>query len=108
MSLVSIEDNKIIKMLIGKTNKIGELRSEVKRLNGLLSEKHMQDTLMVYSPANSDDIMPYPSDAKQWREYHGKEAWLYNPWTGEPRDARDIGSDTFGHLIQPPEKGDIK
>jgi D-hexose-6-phosphate mutarotase len=38
-------------------------------------------------------------NAVQWREYHGKVAWLYNPWTKVQRDARDIGDDTFGYLI---------
>lgn len=57
-----------------------------------------QDKLMKFCPATGTD-KPYPSHAAQWREYHGKVAWLYNPWTKVQRDARDIGSDTFGYLI---------
>lgn len=61
-----------------------------------------QHTLMKFCPATRTP-QPYPSHAEQWRKYHGKEtAWLFNPWTGEQRDARDVGSDTFGHLIVPP------
>ena len=60
-----------------------------------------QQTLMKFDPAHCDE-KPYPSNAEQYREYHGKVAWLFNPWTGEARDAYDIGSDTFGLLIVPP------
>ena len=60
-----------------------------------------QDSLMVFDPA-SGAREPYPSHAVQWREYNGEKAWLVNPWTGRNRDARDVGSDTFGHLIVPP------
>lgn len=60
-----------------------------------------QQTLMKFDPATCEE-KPYPSNAEQYREYHGKVAWLFNPWTGDARDAYDIGSDTFGQLIQPP------
>ena len=60
----------------------------------------MQEQLMKYSPDTGEE-RPYPSNAKQWREYHGRVAWLYNPWTGEKRDLRDIGSDVLGELIVP-------
>jgi hypothetical protein len=40
--------------------------------------------------------------ASDFREQEGKTAWLYNPWTGTLRDARDVGSDPFGYLIEPP------
>ncbi|MCP4280777.1 MAG: hypothetical protein GY776_12320 [Alteromonas sp.] len=58
-----------------------------------------QDELMRYDPATLE-YNPYPSHAEQWRIYHGKTAWIYNPWTGRPRSACDIGSDTFGLLIE--------
>ena len=58
----------------------------------------IQETLMRYDPVNGSE-KPYPSHAKQYREYHGLTAWLYNPWTGKERDARDIGSDVDGVLI---------
>lgn len=57
-----------------------------------------QDDLMKFDPATNTPH-PYPSHADQYRIYHGQVAWLYNPWTGEARDARDIGSDCFGYLI---------
>lgn len=57
-----------------------------------------QERLMMWNPCNGS-AQPYPSHAKQYREYHGKDAWLFNPWTGVRRDSRDIGTDTFGHLI---------
>lgn len=58
----------------------------------------MQDELMLYSPDNGRPY-PYPSHAAQWRRYHGKVAWLFNPWTRAPRHPIDIGSDPFGHAI---------
>lgn len=42
---------------------------------------------------------PTPVFPSAYRAQHGKIAWLYNPYTGHPRDPRDIGTDTFGHLI---------
>ena len=60
-----------------------------------------QEQLMKYSPDTREES-PYPSNAKQWREYHGRVAWLYNPWTGKQRDLLDIGSDVYGELIVPP------
>jgi hypothetical protein len=64
--------------------------------------KEQQRTLMKYDPATGEE-RPYPSHAAQWREWHGDmTAWLFNPWTGRRRDARDVGSDVVGHLIVPP------
>lgn len=60
-----------------------------------------QQSLMVCDPATGEE-KPYPSHAEQYRKYHGEVAWIFNPWTKEQRDARDIGSDIFGHLIVPP------
>lgn len=61
----------------------------------------MQNELMKFDPATGEP-QPYPSHAEQWREWHGKmTAWLFNPWTGGRRDARDIGSDIQGHLMVP-------
>ena len=61
-----------------------------------------QSALMKFDPANGGD-RPYPSHAAQWRDWHGHStAWLFNPWTGERRDARNVGSDVAGHLIIPP------
>jgi hypothetical protein len=58
-----------------------------------------QEKLMKFDPA-TNEAAPYPSHAAQYRAYHGRVAWLYNPWTGRPRDPRDIGTDTFGHGIE--------
>lgn len=55
--------------------------------------------LMKFDPA-SGWSKPYPSHAAQWREHNGKTAWLFNPWTGERRNAQDVGSDPFGLLIR--------
>jgi hypothetical protein len=61
-----------------------------------------QYTLMMFDPATSQPH-PYPSQADQWREWHGHgTAWLYNPWTGQQRYAEDVGSDITGLLIVPP------
>lgn len=60
-----------------------------------------QETLMKFDP-ETGDTRPYPSRADDWRKYHGPVAWLYNPWHGEKRDARDIGTDVHGLLILPP------
>jgi len=61
-----------------------------------------QDTLMLFCPATGKPA-PYPSHAEQWRAHHGRDtAWLFNPWSGKRRDARDVGSDTLGILIIPP------
>lgn len=59
----------------------------------------MQDELMKFDPATGKPE-PFPSHASQWRLWHGKDnAWLFNPWTGERRDSRDVGSDVSGLLI---------
>jgi len=58
----------------------------------------MQNILMNTSPR----IPPARrTDAAQWREWHGGTAWLFDPWTGRCRDARDVGSDVHGLLIVP-------
>lgn len=54
--------------------------------------------LMKYDPATGWS-KPYPSHAAQWREYNGTTAWLFNPWTGDRRNAQDVGSDPFGLLV---------
>ena len=54
--------------------------------------------LMKFDPATGAE-KPYPSHPEQYRAEHGLVAWLYDPFTGKPRDPRDIGSDTFGLLL---------
>ena len=58
----------------------------------------LQDELMVFDPQDCSK-KPYPSHAVQYRKYHGRTAWLFNPWTGDSRKAYDIGSDVEGCLI---------
>lgn len=53
---------------------------------------------MVFDPATGEKD-PKPDQPEEWRQWNGKTAWLFNPWDGSRRDARDVGSDTFGHLI---------
>lgn len=65
-----------------------------------------QERLMKFDPATGNP-RPYPSNAKQWRDHHGKLAWLVNPWTEEKRDPGDIGRDPFGLLIVPPGEQSI-
>jgi L-ascorbate metabolism protein UlaG (beta-lactamase superfamily) len=60
----------------------------------------MQNILMKFDPATGEE-RPYPSHAAQWREWHGGTAWLFDPWTGRRRDARDVGGDVHGLLIVP-------
>ncbi len=61
----------------------------------------MQNALMKFDPATGEQ-RPYPSHAAQWRKWHGVgTAWLFDPWTGRRRDARDVGSDIQGLLIVP-------
>jgi hypothetical protein len=62
---------------------------------------NQQHTLMRFDPATGNE-QPYPSHAQQWREFNGKYAWLFNPWSGERRSAGDVGDDPLGLLIQPP------
>jgi hypothetical protein len=59
-----------------------------------------QQALMLFDPATGEP-RPYPSHAEQWRIHHGSVAWLFNPWHGNRRDARDVGTDCFGHAIAP-------
>ena len=56
------------------------------------------DNLMKFDPATGKE-KPYPSHAQQWRDYHGKTAFLYNPFVGTLRDARDVGTDPFGYAV---------
>lgn len=63
-------------------------------------ENEYQCKLMKFDPVTGEE-KPYPSNAKDYRSYHGKLAWLFNPWTGTKRDAGDIGTDIDGRLIDP-------
>lgn len=56
--------------------------------------------LMRFDPAYGTKD-PYPSEAKQYREWHGGIAWIFNPYTGDRRHPLDIGSDVTGILCLP-------
>lgn len=53
---------------------------------------------MKFDPQDGSE-KPFPSNTSQYRKYHGDAAFLFNPFSGGRRDARDVGSDLFGHLI---------
>lgn len=53
---------------------------------------------MKYNPINGTEELSH-TDALEFRKYHGRIAWLFNPWTGVKRDPRDIGTDVLGYLI---------
>ena len=74
---------------------IGEVSESVEKIQ-------IQSSLMMFNPACGSKE-PYPSHAQQYREWHGSVAWIFNPWFGNRRDPRDIGSDPFGHLIMDTE-----
>lgn len=65
-----------------------------------------QSTLMKFCPAYGTDS-PYPSNADQYRKYHGEVAWLFNPWNGKQRSPMDIGSDVTGLMIIPDTENHI-
>ena len=62
-----------------------------------------QHSVMLFDPQTGEPY-PYPSEATQYRVWHGLTAWLFNPWTGSRRMAGDVGSDVQGFLILPPEE----
>lgn len=55
---------------------------------------------LAYSPVNGEKYEEVQSIGEIRERLEGY-AWMYNPWTGEPRDLRDIGSDPYGLLIVP-------
>lgn len=74
--------------------------SELIELKAKLAQDRKEKGIMLFDPvsgqAAKDQFTPHG-----YRTHHGLVAWLYNPWTGEPRDPRDIGSDVQGLLIAP-------
>lgn len=64
-----------------------------------MSYPKSQYTIMKFDPCSGEQ-KPYPSHAWQYREYHGQDAWLFDPWTGKRRDSRDIGTDVLGNAIK--------
>jgi len=75
-------------------------RESAARSTAEQKEQDMQPEPMKFDPATGKP-KPYPIHAGNWRVYHGKTAWLFNPWSGGRRTPQDVGSDTFGQLIAP-------
>ena len=76
-----------------------EIHSSIVELQESLRELNTPSPLMLFDPIEGTHTS-YPSEPNQYRKYHGKIAWMYNPYTGHKRDARDIGNDVFGYLIK--------
>lgn len=89
--------------IMNQQNIINGLREDVEKLKRtaeiLRNRFSHQNSMMKFDPTTGTEF-PYPSNAQQYRDWHGKVAWLYNPWTGKPRDVGDIGSDVTGLLIE--------
>lgn len=64
-------------------------------------ETHWQTPFFKFDPRTGMKV-DQPIRAQEFRDYHGRDAWLFNPWTGTARHVSDIGSDVLGHLIVPP------
>lgn len=61
------------------------------------------DVHLLYSPASGQRyIEPSGISASAYRFGYPSHAWLYNPWTGEPRGSCDVGSDPFRLAMVPP------
>lgn len=62
-----------------------------------------QNEPMSFDPVTGQSFSN-PVDVNDYRIAYGKLAWLFNPWTGTKRDARDIGDDVLGLAIRIPNK----
>lgn len=58
----------------------------------------MADSPLMYDPATGA-VKPYPANQSQYRLFHSKTVWTYNPWTGRQRCDKDIAGDPFGLRI---------
>jgi len=59
----------------------------------------------IYMKFDPETGLKIPSTTPElYRENHTGVAWLYNPYTGDKRDSRDIGSDVFGLLMVAPDE----
>ena len=94
------ELNELRKQVEKLTEESVVLRASSRSKLETISSLELQNILMKFDPATGEE-RPYPSHAAQWREWHGGTAWLFDPWTGRRRDARDVGSDVHGLLIVP-------
>lgn len=55
---------------------------------------------MEFDPATGERN-PKITDAAEWRLKNNRTPWLYNPWTGELREAWKIGQDSQGLFVMP-------
>jgi hypothetical protein len=83
-----------------KSKECNEIRMRLANTPSEEEIKSGQLKMMWYDPATGEDN-PKPYYADEYRAYHGKVAWLYNPWTGKARHPGDIGTDVLGLLIVP-------
>lgn len=74
--------------------------SVLRTLDVKLFQAQREKGIMSFDPVSGKPAV-IKFTPHEYRQYHGLIAWLYNPWTGEPRDPRDIGSDVQGLLIAP-------
>ena len=62
------------------------------------------DTVRGAIAAKPEAVATKPANAWAYPKYSYSMPVLFNPYTGEPRDARDIQSDPHGVLLVPPGK----
>lgn len=56
----------------------------------------------LYSPINGHPLGDVGVRVDEYRLFHPKVTWGFNPWTGLRRDPKDICLDPYGLLIIPP------
>ena len=84
--------------LEGKDHETDQFLDRVIWMDAPKNSNSIQNEPMLFDPATGEGN-PGPDKADMYRTYHGRVAWLYNPWTGKPRDPHNIGSDVQGFLI---------
>ncbi|MGE8659083.1 MAG: DUF3310 domain-containing protein [Achromobacter sp.] len=63
----------------------------------------MQHTQFKYLPQDRTQVPDFVTlYAPFWRGVLPKKAWVWNPWTGDPRAGKDIKTDPLGSFIVPP------
>lgn len=75
-----------------------QLESEIDELRVELAALRHKQSALLFDPATGKR-MTAPVSANEYRRMEGEVAWLYNPWTGDKRDPRDVGTDVLGLLI---------
>ena len=76
------------------------LQSRVQQPESIRGSPH--EAVLYYNPCTGT-MYNLPEEAITAHEFRISNgvfaAWLFNPWTGAQRQAYDVGSDMFGHLI---------